>query len=51
MKNNQINIFELISRINDDFGNLVYIARSFPSVDVKIVDDKDNTKVVIRSRL
>lgn len=49
MKNNQINIFELISRINDDYGNIVYIARSFPSVDVKIVDDKDNTKVVIRS--
>ena len=49
MKKNQINIFELISRINDDFGNLVYIPHSFPSVDVKIVDDPNNSKVIIRS--
>lgn len=34
-KTNTINVFEIISRINDDFGNLVYSARSFPSVDVK----------------
>lgn len=41
-KTNSINVFEIISRINDDFGNLVYIARSFPSVDVKIDGNKIN---------
>lgn len=41
-KTNSINVFEIISRINDDFGNLVFIARSFPSVDVKIDGKKIN---------
>ena len=36
MKKENINIFEIIGKINKDFGNQVYIPRSFPSVDVKL---------------
>ena len=49
MRNNQINIFEIISRINDDFGNHVYIARSFPSVDVQIMGTTDVSHVKIKT--
>lgn len=42
MKKNTINVFDIIGRINNDFGNLVYIARGFPSVDVKIEGKKIN---------
>ena len=41
MINNKINVFEMVARINDDFGNQVYIARSFPSIDVKLTCDKN----------
>lgn len=41
MKKENINIFEIIGRINKDFGNQVYIARSFPSVDVKLTYEKN----------
>lgn len=34
-KTNSVNVFELLGRINNDFGNHVFIARSIPSVDVK----------------
>lgn len=49
MKNNHINIFEIISRINDDFGNFVFIARSFPSVDVKILGTTEVNHVKIKT--
>lgn len=42
MKKNSVNVFDIIGRINNDFGNLVFIARSFPSVDVKIDGKKIN---------
>ena len=48
-KTNSINIFEIISRINDDFGNLVYNAKSFPSVDVKLASDHDKNIVTIKT--
>ena len=44
MKKNSVNVFDIIGRINNDFGNLVYIARSFPSVDVKIEGKKINIR-------
>lgn len=48
-KTNSINIFEIISRINDDFGNLVYVAKSFPSVDVKLESEHDKNIVTIKT--
>lgn len=48
-KTNSINVFEIISRINDDFGNLVYNAKSFPSVDVKLASDHDKNIVTIKT--
>ena len=48
-KTNSINIFEIISRINDDFGNLVYIAKSFPSVDVKLASEHDKNIITIKT--
>ena len=40
-KKENINIFEIIGRINKDYGNQVYIPRSFPSVDVKLTLEKN----------
>lgn len=48
-KTNTINVFEIISRINDDFGNLVYIARSFPSVSVKLDGTMDISEITIET--
>lgn len=48
-KTNTINVFEIISRINDDFGNLVYIAKSFPSIDVKLASDYDKNIITIKT--
>lgn len=41
MKKENINIFEIIGRINKDYGNQVYIPRSFPSVNVKLTYEKN----------
>ena len=48
-KTNTVNVFEIISRVNDDFGNLVYNAKSFPSVDVKLASDHDKNIVIIKT--
>lgn len=40
-KKENINIFEIIGRINKDYGNQVYIPCSFPSVDVKLTLEKN----------
>lgn len=45
MKKNTINVFDIIGRINNDFGNLVFIARGFPSVDVKV----DSKKIIVHT--
>ena len=44
-----INIFEIISRVNNDFSNHVFIPRSFPSVDVKFNSDRDNYIITIKT--
>ena len=44
-KKNTINVFDIIGRINNDFGNLVFIARGFPSVDVKV----DSKKIIVHT--
>lgn len=49
MIKNKINIFELIARINDDFGNHVFIARSFPSLDVKLSYENNLSVIKLRS--
>lgn len=48
-KTNTINVFEIIARINDDFGNLVYNAKRFPSVDVKLESDHDKNIVTVKT--
>jgi hypothetical protein len=45
MKKNTINVFDIIGRINNDFGNLVFIAQGFPSVDVKV----DSKKIIVHT--
>ena len=49
MINNKINVFELVARVNDDFGNHVFIARSFPSIDVKLTYENNLSVVKLRS--
>lgn len=49
MINNKINVFELVARVNDDFGNHVYIARSFPSIDIKLTYENNLSVIKLRS--
>ena len=49
MKKESVNVFEIIGKINKDFGNHVYIPRSFPSIDTKLSYDNDNDVIKIKS--
>ena len=42
----KLNIFEIIGKINKDFGNLVFIPRSFPSIDVKLTGDDEGMDII-----
>jgi hypothetical protein len=48
-KTNTINIFEIVSRINDDFGNLVYNPHSFPSIDIKFDGNAENNEIYLET--
>lgn len=49
MKKETLNVFEIIGKINKEFGNHVYIPRSFPSIDTKLTYDGDNDVIKIKS--